>query len=46
MGITQGCNKIGYDLVNEPKNLLKYYQLSNNLYSQSDPMGTDGQTNK
>ncbi len=24
MGITQGCNKIGYDLVNEPKNLLKY----------------------
>jgi hypothetical protein len=23
MGITQGYNKIGYDLVNEPQNLLK-----------------------
>jgi hypothetical protein len=44
MGITQGCNKIGYDLENEPKNLLKYKQLCTYLFSQSDPMGTNKQT--
>ncbi len=45
MGKTQGCKKMGYYLTNKPKNLLNYYQIPTYLYSHSDPMGTNKQTN-
>jgi hypothetical protein len=43
MGITQGSNKMGYYSENEPNT---YQTNSTYVYPQSDPMGTDGQTNK
>jgi hypothetical protein len=44
MGITQGCNKIGYDFKNELKNLKNTNQNLPICSPTVIPMGTDGQT--
>jgi hypothetical protein len=44
MGITQGCNIIGYDFENELKKSLKCKPKSPYLFSHSDSHG-EGQTN-